>query len=110
MGSHTSYSRELRTAKGATSLAAMVGGGGWRLAGGWQRCARLAAHWLSAAACGGAHGSRQARASSWGALRRWRSSRAGCATKDLLSRVSYKNGTTGPSLRSGWQQPTLSSR
>jgi len=36
----------------------MVGGGGWRLASGLQRCARLAARWPSAAACGGAFRSR----------------------------------------------------
>jgi len=82
----------------------MVGGGGGRLAFGSRRCARLAALRLSAAASGGALGCRQARVSSWRALRRWRSSRAGCATKDLRSGVRYKNGTTGPSLRSGWRQ------
>jgi len=35
-----------------TSLSAMVGGGGSRLAGGSRRCARLPACWLSAAARG----------------------------------------------------------
>jgi len=37
----------------------MVGGGGWRLAGCWRRCARLAAFRLAAAARGGAFGWRR---------------------------------------------------
>ena len=44
---------------GATSLAAMVGGGGLRLAGGSRRCARVAACWLAAMACGFAGGWRR---------------------------------------------------